>query len=501
MERVLQQRMENVGDAIDRRETEALLDYVRREALEYLAKLDTEPAKSPQVDAGLSLLERPLPDEGKGALSTLELLVEASAMASIRSAGPRFFHFVIGGATPAALAADWWTAVLDQNAYNQVSSPLAARLEALSVAWLKDLLELPDSWAGVLTTGATMANVVGLAVARQWWGEQHGVDVARFGLAGLPTPRVFSSDRMHPSVGKALAMLGMGRSSVATFSGGRNGRLDVADLESLLRGQDGGPAIIVANAGEANTGDFDPIGALADLAREYGAWLHVDAAFGIFARVTPRRAWLTTGIEAASSVAADGHKWLNVPYDCGFSFVRDTVWLSKVFDASASYIERGGNGGVDFGNLGPEMSRRARAMAVWATLNAYGRRGYRSLVERCLDLAERLAALVDGAPDLERLADVKLNVVCFRYRPPGYPEQDLDELNRRLGDAIRADGRFYVGTSVYEGRVGLRSVIINWRTAERDVDLLVDVARELGAGVTKSETTGSGRMTPNTATR
>jgi glutamate/tyrosine decarboxylase-like PLP-dependent enzyme len=244
---------------------------------------------------------------------------------------------------------------------------------------------------------------------------------------------------------------------------------------------------VIGNAGEVNAGDFDPIGALADLAEEHSAWLHVDGAFGLFARVTPRAAALAEGVERAQSVIADGHKWLNVPYDCGFAFVRDPGLLGQVFSLSAAYLPDPADPRPNFGNLGPEASRRARSLTVWATLRAYGRAGYRALVERHLDLAQRLARRVDEAPDLELLADVSLNIVCFRFRPSGVPDADLDDLNARLGEDVLADGRVYVGTTRYEGRIAFRPAIVNWRTRAEDVDLLVDVIRELGAGlVTKS---------------
>ncbi|MDP8927164.1 MAG: aminotransferase class I/II-fold pyridoxal phosphate-dependent enzyme [Actinomycetota bacterium] len=457
-----------------------ILEAVRGSAAEYLGKLEREPVRPPAVEAVVDALDGSLPEEGAGAKSTVERLVKLGVAASIRSVGPRFFHFVIGGVTPAALAADWWASALDQNAYNRVTSPLAARLEDLSLAWLKDLCVLPAAWAGVLTTGGTMANFVGLAAARQWWGERHAVDVADGGMAGLPVLRVFASGHAHPSVGKALAMLGAGRSSLSIVSGDSED-FDLGALRRALRDLRGAPAVIVASTGAANTGAFDPLAAVADLADEHGAWLHVDAAFGIFARATPRSRALTDGIERAHSVAADAHKWLNVPHECGFALVHEARWLATVFSASAAYIGALGDGAHEYGNLGPEMSRRARSMAVWATLHAYGRRGYRELVERCLDLTQYLAARIDAAPDLERVTEPALNIVCFRYRPSGRADEGLDDLNRRLSEAVLADGRVYVGSTVHGGGVALRAVVINWRTTRDDIDLLLGVVRELGA--------------------
>lgn len=326
-----------------------------------------------------------------------------------------------------------------------------------------------------------MANFVGLACARRWWAQRHDVDVDEVGLSGLPEVPVFSSGYIHPSATKALAMLGIGRSRVRRLSADDRGRLDVEALELGLRELRGRPSIVVANAGEVNAGDFDPIARMADLAEEHGAWLHVDGAFGLFAAVSPRTSDLVEGIDRAHSAITDGHKWLNVPYENGFAFVRDPALLPAVFRVSAAYLPSPDDPRPAFMNMGPESSRRARSLPVWATLHAYGRNGVRQIVERNLDLAQRVARRVDEAPDLERLAEVPLNIVCFRYRPDGVDDDDLDDLNRRLSEAILEDGRVFVGTTVYRGRVAFRPAFVNWLTREDDVDLLVDVIRELGA--------------------
>ena len=462
-------------------ETEAALRLVAGVANRYLAALDGEPARRADADAAAARFGGPLRETGDGALAALTELTRNGLDGAIRASGPRYFHFVQGGATPAALGADWLTAVLDQNALGWVGSPLATQLEVVALDWLKELFGLPPSWGGVLTSGATMANLTALAAARHWWASRHGVDVEAQGLSGLPPVPVLSGGYVHPSALKALTMLGIGRGRVRTFAADATGRLDVAALEAALRGLGGAPAILIANAGEVNAGDFDPIATLADLAARYGAWLHVDGAFGLFARLSPRTAHLAAGVERADSAIADGHKWLNVPYDCGFAFVRDPALLGAAFASGAAYLPRADDPRPSFMHLGPEMSRRARSLPVWATLRAYGRAGYRALVERHLDLARHLADRVDAAPDLERLAGVPLNIVCFRFRPPAAPEGDLDALNARLGQAVLDDGRVYVGSTTYAGRVALRPAIVNWRTTTEDVDLLVDVVRELGA--------------------
>ncbi|HEU4450293.1 MAG TPA: pyridoxal-dependent decarboxylase [Gaiellaceae bacterium] len=460
-------------------ETAAAAGVAYEEATAWLAGLGERPVLPAGVEEAAGRFGGPLPEEGAGAVAALRELV-AGSDAATASPGPRFFHFVTGGVTPAALGADWLTTALDQNAFSRVASPLATRVETVAVRWLLELFRLPPEWGGALSTGATGANLMGLAAARQWWGERHGRDVGAQGLAGLPPVPVLSSGFVHASARKALAALGIGRESVRTFSRDAAGSLDLPALTAALRELRGAPAILIGNAGEVNAGAFDPLGALADLAEEHGAWLHVDGAFGLFARITPRAAPLAEGVERADSVIADGHKWLNVPYDCGFAFVRDPALLVQVFGLAAAYLPAG-EAEPNYGYLSPELSQRARSLAVWATLRAWGRSGYREMVERHLDLAQRLAARVDEADDLERLADVPLNIVCFRYRPAGVPEEDLDALNERLGADLLADGRVYVGTTSFAGRTAFRPAIVNWRTSEGDVDLVADVVRELGA--------------------
>jgi glutamate/tyrosine decarboxylase-like PLP-dependent enzyme len=460
----------------------AALERVAAEAREYLATLAEQPVRSAASDEAAAQFGGPLPDDGAGSLATIEELLGKGIDAHVRSAGPRFFHWVIGGSTPAALAADWVTSLLDQNAGGWEASPLAARLEDVSIQWLLELFELPQDWSGVLTTGATTANFTGLAAARQWWGEQHGVDVSQEGLSALPRVSILSSKFIHVSTLKALAMLGIGRGSVKDCSDSE-GKLDPYALEAALRALDGAPAIVVANAGEVNAGHFDPIRHAAEVARNHRAWVHVDGAFGLFARVSSRTSSLADGIELADSVISDGHKWLNVPYDSGFTFVRDQRYLRTTFAAGAAYLPEETDERPIFGFMGPELSRRARSLAVWATLRAYGRNGYRAIVERCLDNAAHLASLVEEADDMELLLPAPLNIVFFRYRPAGVPENELDELNLRIEEQILTDGRVYAGTTKWNGVIGFRPAFVNWSTRREDAELVVETVRDLGSKV------------------
>jgi glutamate/tyrosine decarboxylase-like PLP-dependent enzyme len=315
---------------------------------------------------------------------------------------------------------------------------------------------------------------------------KHSVDIDKEGFVGLPSVPVFASGYLHASAIKALGMLGIGRSQPQLLTRDAAGRLDLAALAAALEGLGGQPAIVIATAGDVNTGDFDPLAKIAKLARAHGAWMHVDGAFGLFAAVSPLTRHLVEGIDLADSVAVDGHKWLNVPYESGFAFVRDPVIHAGAFSATAAYLRTEPTDRPVFGNLSPEMSRRARALPVWATLRAYGREGYRAMVERHVRLAQRVAQQVDESPDLERLAEVPLNVGCFRFRPPGVPEDALDDLNRKLGASILDDGRVYFGTTDYAGKVAFRPAIVNGRPTEKDADLIVQVVRELGARLVSS---------------
>jgi glutamate/tyrosine decarboxylase-like PLP-dependent enzyme len=466
-----------------RDEIEDVLQLVVAEARDYLKGLDDRALREPDGDERALAFTAPLPDQGSGALEALRQVLEDGLPASVSSSGPRFFHYVIGGATPAAMGAAWLTDAIDQNPGLWTASPLGSALGKVATDWLRDLFGLPASWAGTLVTGGTMANYVGLAAARRWCGLQQGVDVEDTGLHALPQIPVLSSGYIHSSAHKAVAMLGIGRSSIRTFERDGVGRVDLDALRQALADASV-PAIVIANAGEVNAGDFDPIDDMATLADEHGAWLHVDGAFGLFAALSPRTRHLVTGVERARSVSSDGHKWLNVPHDTGFTFLREPELLDEAFAISGAYL-RTDEERPNLMHRTPESSQRARGIAVWATLRAYGRDGYRQMVEAHLDLAQRVARRVDEADDLERLAEVPLNIVCFRYRPPGEDdERILNDLNRHIGDEVLRDGRVYVGTTLYDGKVAFRPAIVNWRTRDEDVDTLVDVIRDLGSRLT-----------------
>ncbi len=449
------------------------LDQAMALAKEYLASLPSRPVARPVTAQELATaLEEPLPEEGDDPARVVAEWFARAEAGIVASPGPRFFGFVNGGATPAALAGDWLDSALDQNAGVWLGSPAAAQTEDVVLRWLKELFGLPAAWAGGLTSGATMANLMGLAAARQWAGQRLGFDPARDGLGGQPPIPVLSSEAIHASAVKALGILGLGRNQVRRVRA-VDGAVDLGAMAAELSRIES-PAIVIGNAGEVNSGAFDDLDGLAALCREHpgGAWLHVDGAFGLFAAVSPRYAGLLRGIESADSVAADAHKWLNVPYDCGFAFVRDGEMLRQACAATGAYLAPPVGAGWDPHTHVPEMSRRFRALSVWCALKAHGREGYRAIVERCCANAAAFASWVAAQAGLELLAPARLNIVCFRFAPAGLSVEQTDALNRAAVTAIRADGRAFVSGTIWQGRAALRAAFDNWATTEQDVTIL-----------------------------
>ena len=424
----------------------------------------------PSPEEMATALDEPLPETGSDPAAVLDEWFTRAERGITASPGPRFFGFVNGGVTPAALAGDWLASAIDQNAGLWASSPAAAQTELVVLRWLKDLFGLPAEWSGAMTSGATMANLVGLIAARQWAGQCLGFDASGDGLAGHPPIHVVSSTEIHLSARKCLGTLGFGRNQVRKAAA-PGGSVNIAALAELL-GEISGPVIIVGNAGEVNTGHFDDLAALDDLRDSHpgGAWLHVDGAFGLFAGTSPRFAHLSLGIERADSVASDAHKWLNVPYDSGFAFVRDAAILREAFLASGEYVL--GSAGWDPFTHVPEMSRRFRALAAWCALKAFGREGYRALVERCVDNAAAFANWVEATPGLELMNPAPLNIVCFRIIREGLDRAATDDLNRAAVRAIQIDGRAFVTGTLWHGHAAIRAAFDNWQTTLQDVHIL-----------------------------
>jgi len=458
-----------------REEMENLIGPLARSLSNVILETDDRIALPPGSEAALAELSEALPETGCGATETIERLLELNTAAGGNTGGPRCFHFVIGGSTPAAMAADLLATAYEAVTYTWLLSPVGVRLEMQALDWLKEMFGLPRDWPGIMVTGATMANFVCLAAARQWWSEQLGFDVSETGLSGMPQMPVLTSGFVHASTLKVMAVQGVGRANVQQFSRDDFGRVDLDALEKALIDLNGRPALVIVNAGEVNAGEFDPVKDMITLAREHNCWVHVDGAFGLFARLSPRTAHFVEGVEDADSVTVDGHKWLNVPYDSGYAFVRDYDLLARAFRYSADYLPDEHSDRPTPGAIGPESSRRARSFAVWATIKAYGRDGHRQIIEHCLDLAQHFAEQVKNAPQLELMNDVPLNIVAFRYNPGNLSEEQLNELNERLGEAVLAEGRFLVGTSKIGSQTVFRPAFSNWRTRFSDVEEFAEV--------------------------
>ena len=410
----------------------------------------------------LAALDEPLPQEGEDATSVVERLAQVLGPATVASPGPRYFGFVTGGALPAALGADWLASAWDQNGFTRTSSPAAAAVETAAERWVLEALGLPlDAGVG-FTTGATMGNFTGIAAARHALLERAGWDVEADGLTGAPPIRVLVGDQVHASLLVALRYAGLGAGRAVRVAVDDQGAMRADALREAL--QDGeGPAIVCAQAGEVNTGAFDPLDAIADAAAEHGAWVHVDGAFGLWAAASPRLRSLVRGAERADSWAVDSHKWLNVPYDGGLAIVADREAVRGAMGVRASYLpEQDGREPFDYV---PEMSRRARGVPVYAALRSLGQNGLAELVERCCALARRLAVAIEDVPEAEVLNEVVLNQVLVRFG-------DDDEVTRGVVAAVQRGGEAWLGGTVWRGQAAARVSVSNWSTTEDDIDRL-----------------------------
>ena len=409
-----------------------------------------------------SVLGGALPQRGEPAGDVIEALARDAGPGLVASPGPRYFGFVTGGALPAALAADWLASAWDQNAFSAVSSPAAAVVEEVACGWLLELLGLPaDSGVG-LTTGAQMANVTGLAAARSALLARAGWDVEERGLNGAPPLRVLAGEEAHVTVWRALRLLGFGRSAVEVVRADGQGAMRADALASALAADDAA-AIVCAQAGNVNTGAIDPLADIVTAAREHGAWVHVDGAFGLWAAASPALAGLVAGVGEADSWATDGHKWLNVPYVCGVVAVRDRAAHAAAMGMTASYLVRTGDEDRSNSDWVPEASRRGRGFAVYAALRSLGRDGVAELVERCCALAARLASAVGEAEGAEVINDVTLNQVLLRFG-------DDDAVTDAVISRVQADGTCWVGGTRWRGEAAMRVSISNWSTTEADID-------------------------------
>jgi glutamate/tyrosine decarboxylase-like PLP-dependent enzyme len=444
----------------------SILEQVKEEATAFLRQINDLPT----AVLAQSLEDHLLPQNGLNTEGALQLFKEKFADLMVASTGPRYWGFVTGGTTPAALAGDWLTSLYDQNCQSNSKNrgDVSAVVEFETVKILRGLLGLPDAFWGGFVTGATMSNFTCLGVARQWYGQKIGLDIAEEGLFGLKDMKILSA-MPHSCVYKNLSMLGIGRKNlikIKTLPDNREA-MDVADLEENLKILRGQPCIVIASGGTVNTVDFDDMLVISELKKKYDFWWHIDAAFGAFAACSPKYADLLRGWEQADSIAIDLHKWLNVPYDSAVAFVKDThlnLQRETFQNANAAYL---GDPKADFNflNFIPENSRRMRALPAWMTLMAYGREGYQDIVERNVDNAKHLGELIAQSIDFQLLAPVRLNCVCFTLC--GKTSAEVTFFLNKLTE----NGKVYMTPTVYLGQPAIRAAFVNWRTEKADVDL------------------------------
>jgi glutamate/tyrosine decarboxylase-like PLP-dependent enzyme len=438
----------------------SLLDDTAAAAADFLATLPTRPVVArATADELRASFGGALPRAGRDASDVIRALIAAAEPGLVASAGPRYFGFVIGGAVPASVAADWLTSVWDQNAGLYVASPAAAVVEDVVAAWLIELFGLPPGVSSGFVTGCQMANFTALAAARHAILAAQGWDVEQHGLAGAPPIEIVTSAESHATITTALRLLGFGAARVRKVETDAQGAMRADALDVLLRGLTA-PAIVCAQAGNVNTGAFDPLDAIAPLVHAHQGWLHVDGAFGLWAGASPRHREHVRGIDLADSWATDAHKWLNVPYDSGLVFVRDASAHRASMALTASYLIADGRERDAFDWV-PESSRRARGFAIWAALQSLGADGVADLIDRCCSHARLFAELLAAEEGITVPHDVVLNQVLVRF---GNDAQTRDVIAR-----VQRGGVCWLGGTTWRGEAAMRISVSNWMTSEDDV--------------------------------
>jgi glutamate/tyrosine decarboxylase-like PLP-dependent enzyme len=440
----------------------SLLQRAAEVAADYRASLPDRPVQAPvHPDALLERFGGPLPRTGTPAAQVVEDLVAAADGGLMSSAGPRYFGFVVGGALPAATAADVLATGWDQCAFNDALSPAATAAERAASRWLLELLGLPATATVGFVTGAQAGNTVGLAAGRHQVLRSAGWDVERDGLQGAPRVRIVAGEERHATIDRSARLLGLGSAAITPVAAGPQGAIDLDDLRRVLAAGPAGPTILCLQAGNVNTGACDELRPAIDLGREHGAWVHVDGAFGLWAAAAPGRTHLVDGAELADSWSCDGHKWLNVPYDCGFAICAHPDVQVAAMNYTASYLTGSGGPVPAPADLVPESSRRARGFAVWAALRELGADGMAELVERCCLLADRFADRL-AAAGLEIANDVVLNQVLVGF--------GSDARTDAVIAAVQRDGTCWMGGTTWRGRRLMRIAVSNATTTEEDVD-------------------------------
>ena len=454
---------------------EILLDRTRRHALEFLNGLDRRPVHPTATLKELRCrLGAPLEDRGRDAAQVIDDLVIATSGGHLGSASGRSFAWVMGGALPSALAADWLVSTWDNNAAMYVSAPAAAVAEEVAGQWVKDILGLPAGASFAFTTGCQMAHATCLAAARHALLSERGWNVERDGLFDAPRIRVLANENRHGSLTRALRLLGFGSNCVEPLATDADSRVEPATLMAALQQNSAAPTIVVLNAADLNIGAFDAFGELIPLAKASGAWVHVDGAFGLWARASARRRSLVDGVERADSWATDAHKWLNTPQDIGIAIVADPAAHKAAMDISAAYLAADDHA-RDPLDWTPEWSRRARGFPVYAALRELGREGTGHLIDRCCEHAGQLVLGLGALPGVEVVALPTLNqgLVRFPDHRPDAAASDHDARTDRMIEAINCEGTAFFSGTIWKHRRAMRISVVNWRTTNEDVERTV----------------------------
>jgi glutamate/tyrosine decarboxylase-like PLP-dependent enzyme len=442
----------------------AVLAGAAQRAVAYVQQISgRRVAPSAEAVRALDHLAGPLPEEPLSPHAVVDLLDRFASPATVGQGGGRYFGFVNGGVLPAALAADWMASAWGQNAALRVMSPAAVSLEDVVLGWVTDVLGLPDTCGGALVTGATMANVAGLAAARHVLLERAGWDIENDGLFGAPSLKVVVGEEVHISLVKALGMLGLGRRRVKRVPVDGQGRM-LAELLPRLDER----TIVCLQCGNVNTGAFDPAREICRRAHEAGAWVHVDGAFGLWAAASPRYRYLTDGFEEADSWSTDAHKWPNAGYDCGIALVRDPRALRSAMSIASSYFTPGEL--REPAHYGPEMSRRARGVQLWAALRSLGRSGLAELIDRTCRHARTFAEHFRGL-GYEILNDVTINQVLVSFGTP--------EVTQRVIERVQQDGTCWCGVTDWQGRTAMRISVSSWATTAEDVEAAIEAIHRI----------------------
>jgi glutamate/tyrosine decarboxylase-like PLP-dependent enzyme len=456
----------------DLNQLESLLEKVKVQSIDYLNQIDHRPTSTKYSITR----KQSLSESGIGTAAALQDFNERFEPLMVASSGPRYWGFVTGGTTPAAIVGDWLTSIYDQNSQTTDGhGDISANVEIETIKLLLDLFDLSKDFFGGFVTGATMSNFTCLGVARQWVGKQKGKDFAK---EGISNPIKVLTATAHSSALKSLSMLGIGSNTIikVKIADGNREAIDIAELENNLKILNGEPCILIASGGTVNTVDFDDFVAISKLKEKYNFWLHIDAAFGGFAACSTTHKHLLNGWESSDSITIDCHKWLNVPYESALFFVKEKHNLLQVEtfqNSNAPYLGDPMEN-FDYLNFLPENSRRLKALPAWFTLIAYGKEGIKDIVDNNIQLAQLFGKFIDESTAFELLAPVRLNTVCFTLRGDEN-QNNVKSFLAKLNDS----GKVFVTPTVYKGRKGIRAALVNWRTNEKDVEVVMELMKSI----------------------